>query len=123
MAISVVEANQAGAVLQRCHDVGIDDARLALQQTAHPDLTIGVHACRQAVAAVFGVLQRDRIGRPLQDEEAQREDVDPGIVDHEAPIVSVGTSATHAVMQQQACARGLLARRMRGNLPVSQESG
>jgi hypothetical protein len=45
---------------------------LAVEQASDPDLAIGMHAGRQAVAPVRGMLERDGVHRPFEQEEADR---------------------------------------------------
>ena len=67
---------ERGAVLQRSHDLHVHHPRLAVEHPAHPDLAEHVHARRQAVLAVVGMLQRQRVDRPFDDKERDRDDVD-----------------------------------------------
>jgi hypothetical protein len=60
----------------RRHDLGIDHAGLAVEHAADPDLAVFVHAGGQAVAPIGAVLERDRVHRPFDGEEADRQDVD-----------------------------------------------
>ena len=64
------------AVLQRRHDLHVDHPGLAVEHAPDPDLAVDMHAGRQAVASVGGMLQRDGVHRPFQDEEADRQNID-----------------------------------------------
>ena len=76
-AIRLVEAKNAVPFCSDAHDLHVDHAGLAVEHAPDPDLAVDIHAGRQAVASVGGVLQRDGIHRPFQDEEADRQNIDP----------------------------------------------
>src|ERR1700730_5781280 len=92
----------SSSVLQRPHDLHVDHAGLAVEHAPDPDLAVDIHAGGQAVAPVGGVLQRDRIHRPFQDEEADRQNIDQIGTHVSSPVVdachawSVATTGTMA---------------------------
>jgi hypothetical protein len=72
----LVEAKNAVPYLQRSHDLHVDHARLAVEHAADPGLAKHVHARRQAVAAIGGMLERHGIDQPFDRKEPDRDDVD-----------------------------------------------
>ena len=81
-------------------NLGVDHAGLAVEQAPDPFFAVDMHARGQAVAPIGRMLQRHGVDRPLQDEKADRQNID--CICRHIICPQDGNAATQATSRQRA---------------------